>query len=199
MTSSLITVPARRGKAIRIAAGSVFRVINTHGSQVLDTWAFAVNDMAVFMSMAHSRSYNSHIQMLPGDVMVSNHYEPMMTVLADTSPGAHDTLMCSCSAPIYARMGCQDYHDNCEDNLHTALAELGLKATHTPGPLNLFMNYPVNGEGEFERLPPVSMPGDCVEFRAEVDLILVLSACPQDLMPINGIDQKPTEAHVAID
>lgn len=198
MMASRFTIPARRGKAIEIDAGTVFRVVNTHGSQVLDSWAFSASDISTFMSMEHSRSFNSHIHLRPGDTLVTNRYTPIMTVLADTSPGVHDTLMCSCSQAIYARMGCKTKHDNCEDNLHAALGELGLQATHTPGPLNLFMNYPVGAEGEFSRLPPESKPGDYVEFRAEMNLVLVLSACPQDLMPINGVEQNPTEAHVMI-
>lgn len=198
MTPSPITVPARSGKAVKFKAGSVFRVINTHGSQVLDTWAFSAKDTSVFMSMEHTRSYNSHIHLRSGDVLASNRYTPMLTVIADTSPGNHDTLMCSCSQAIYERMGCEDHHDNCEDNLHAALEEIGLSIAHTPGPLNLFMNYPLDAEGKFSRLPPTTQPGDYVEFRAEIDLIFVLSACPQDLMPINGVEQSPTEAHLLL-
>ena len=192
------TVPARRGKAIEVAAGQEFRVINTHGTQVLDTWAFAAGDTSTFLSMAHTRSYISRIHIRPRDTLVDNHYQPMLTVLEDTSPGVHDMLMCSCSMPIYRRMGCTEYHDNCEDNLHAALAEAGLSSPHTPAPLNLFMNYPVGADGGFSRFPPVTRPGDYVAFRAERDIILVLSACPQDLIPINGETRTPTDALVAL-
>lgn len=192
------TVQARRGKAIEVAAGQEFRVINTHGTQVLDTWAFAAGDSSIFLSMAHTRSFISRIHIRPGDTLVDNHYEPMLTVLEDTSPGVHDMLMCSCSMPIYRRMGCTEYHDNCEDNLHTALAEAGLSSLHTPAPLNLFMNYPVDAAGGFSRQAPASRPGDYVAFLAERDILLVLSACPQDLTPINGEGRAPTEAHVAL-
>ncbi|MEP0155591.1 urea carboxylase-associated family protein [Pseudophaeobacter sp.] len=192
------TVPARRGKAIHVAAGQDFRVINTHGTQVLDTWAFATGDSSTFLSMAHTRSYISRIHIRTCDTLVDNHYQPMLTVLEDTSPGVHDILMCCCSLPIYKRMGCTEYHDNCEDNLHAALAEVGLSSPHTPAPLNLFMNYPVGADGGFARKPPVTRPGDYVAFRAERDIVLVLSACPQDLIPINGETRMPTEAHVAL-
>lgn len=198
MSITEIVIPARRGRAINIDQGQEFRVVNTHGSQVLDTWAFARGDSSIYLAMEHTRSYISRIWIKTGDVLVDNHYQPMLTMLADTSPGVHDMLMCSCSTPIYQRMGCTEYHDNCEDNLHAALAEIGLQSAHTPAPLNLFMNYPVNELGAFSRKPPVTQPGDYVAFRAERDLVLVLSACPQDLMPINGIDSKPTEAHVQL-
>lgn len=198
MTHQEITIPARRGRAIRIAGGRKFRVVNTHGSQVLDTWAFAEDDNATYLSMEHTRSYLSRIWVKAGDALIDNRYCPMLTLLEDTTPGVHDILMCSCSQPIYQRMGCSEYHDNCEDNLHAALKELGLASAHTPAPLNLFMNYPVDGAGRFSRQPPVTKPGDYVTMRAERDLVLVLSACPQDLMPINGVDQVPTEAHVVL-
>lgn len=192
------TIPARRGKAIAVASGQEFRVINTHGSQVLDTWAFAAGDTSTFLSMAHTRSAISRIHIRPRDTLVDNRYQPMLTVLEDTSPGVHDMLMCCCSTPIYRRMGCTEYHDNCEDNLHAALAEAGLASPHTPAPLNLFMNYPLDRDGGFSRKPPVTRPGDYVAFRAERDILLVLSACPQDLLPINGETRSPTEAHVAL-
>ncbi|MBX9450623.1 MAG: urea carboxylase-associated family protein [Mesorhizobium sp.] len=195
---SEIVIPARRGKAIRLGAGAEVKVINTHGSQVLDTWAFDAMDMRSYMSMEHTRSRISRIYIKAGDSLVDNRYQAIVTMVEDTSPGVHDILMCSCSDPIYKRMGCTEYHDNCEDNLHAALDEIGLKSDHTPAPLNLFMNYPVDDEGVFSRKPPVSRPGDYVTFRAERDIVLVLSACPQDLMPINGIERMPTEAHLAM-
>lgn len=195
---SKIVVPARQGKAISVPAGTEFRVINTHGSQILDTWAFDAKDPGCYLSMEHTRSRISRIYLKVGDTLVDNNYQAIMTMIEDTSPGVHDILMCSCSTPIYRRMGCTEYHDNCEDNLHAALQAIGLKSGHTPAPMNLFMNYPVDAEGVFSRNPPVSQPGDYVAFRAERDIVLVLSACPQDLMPINGIERMPTEAHVEI-
>lgn len=59
------TVPARHGRAVALAAGQILEVINTHGTQVVDTWAFAAGDPAEFMSMAHTRSVNSRIGRAP--------------------------------------------------------------------------------------------------------------------------------------
>ena len=78
----------------------------------------------------------------------------------------------------------------------TALAEIGLAAPETPSPWNLFMNIPVVDGRRLEFRPPVSEPGDYVTLRAECDCVLVFSACPQDLLPVNAGD--PVEAHVRL-
>ena len=68
----------------------------------------------------------------------------------------------------------------------------------TPCPLNLFMNIPVDAAGDVSFEPPLCGPGDWVTLRAELDLIVVFSACPQDLVPVNGANCMPTEAHVVL-
>lgn len=198
MTDDTIVIPARRGRAIALDAGQRLKIVNTHGSQVLDTWAFGRPDGRTHLSMEHTRSYISRLTPRVGDLLVSNHYQPLLALLEDTSPGIHDTLMCCCSRAIYQRMGCAEYHDNCEDNLHAALAEVGIALHHTPGPLNLFMNFPVSAVGTIDRKPPCSKPGDYVVLEARADLYVVLSACPQDRSPVNGDAMTPTDAHCRI-
>lgn len=140
--SDIITIPARRGKAAYVASGQVIRVINTHGEQVVDTWAFNRNDVNEFMSMEHTRSWLRRMIPLVGDSLVTNRRRPILTVLQDTSGGIHDTLLAACDRYRYEQLGCTEYHDNCTDNLTQALAELGLTPPDTPSPLNLFMNIP---------------------------------------------------------
>ena len=123
----------------------------------------------------------------------------MLCVTEDTSPGIHDTLLCACNAPIYEEMGCTQYHRNCSDNLHEGLAAIGKAFPFTPGPLNVFMNIPVNADRTISRLPPATKPGDYVRFRAEMDLIVVISACPQDLSVINGPDKVPRDVHYVVE
>jgi uncharacterized protein len=187
-------IPARKGVAFEVRSGQKLRIVNTHGSQVLDTWAFNLHDMGEYMSMEHTRSATSRIIPTVGDTYVSTLFTPMLTVLEDTSPGVHDTLMCCCSRKTYERLKVSGYHDNCNDNFHAALASTGRKLPFTPGPLNLFMNFPVSGEGVITREPPVSKPGDHVLFEARCDLLMVISACPQDIQTVNGIGKQPTDA-----
>ena len=88
--------------------------------------------------------------------------------------------------PIYRELGVEGYHRNCSDNFHEALAELNIVLPFTPASLNLFMSVPVAPDGVVDRLPPKAKAGDAVILRAEMRLVLILSACPQDITPING-------------
>jgi hypothetical protein len=145
--SDTTTIPARRGKAAYVAAKQVIRVINTHGEQVVDTWAFNRHDISEFMSMEHTRSWLRRLIPHVGDSLVTNHRRPILTVLEDTSGGIHDTLLAACDHYRYEQLGCTEYHDNCTDNLAQGLAELGVKPPDTPSPLNLFMNIPWISDG----------------------------------------------------
>lgn len=194
----MIEIPARRGKAIRLTAGQSVKVINTFGQQVVDTWAFAAADIREFMSMEHTRIYISRIIPKVGDPLVTNHRRPILTLTEDTSGGVHDTLVAACDRWRYELLGCVGYHDNCTDNLAAGLAELGLTPPETPSPLNLFMNIPVIDGNAIDVLPPVSTPGSHVTLRAEIDCIVALSACPQDMVPINGAAMTPTAAHFEV-
>ena len=198
-TSEIVTIPARRGMAARVAAGQHIRVINTHGAQVVDTWAFSARDAAEWMSMEASRAWFLRLAAAVGDTFVTNQRRPILTLVEDTSGGAHDTLIAPCDAPRYRLLGVEGHHDNCRDNLHAALAALGITIPATPSPLNLFMNIPWTADGRLAWGEPVSTPGSYALFRAEMDLVVAFSACPQDILPINGRTGQTTEAHFSIE
>ncbi len=192
------TIPARRGKAAFAAAGQKIKVINTHGQQVVDTWAFGREDPKEFMSMEHTRATLAKINPALGDHLYTNRRRPILTLVEDTSPGIHDTLMAACDDFRYRLLGCTQYHDNCTDNLAVAMNELGLEAPETPSPLNLFMNIPWTAQGALAFEPPLTRPGDYVVLEAQLDLVIAFSACPQDILPVNGTAGRPTEAHFQI-
>lgn len=192
------TIPARQGRAAHLPKGRRIRIANTHGEQVVDTWAFNAEDMTEYMAMDATRAYNLRIAPKVGDSLVTNRRRPILVMVEDTSAGAHDTLMAACDEWRYHLLGVEGYHDNCADNLASSLESLGLSATHTPPPLNLFMNIPWTAEGALSFDPPTTKPGDYVELRAEMDCVVAMSACPQDILPINGVAGKPTEAHFEI-
>lgn len=198
MSASRITIPARRGKAASLEQGQQVRVINTHGQQVIDTWAFHRDDLSECMSMEHSRTALGRIMVHVGDALVTTRRRPILRLLEDTSPGVHDTLLAACDRYRYELLGCVGYHDNCTDNLVAALGELELVAPSTPSPWNLFMHIPVQPDGSLSFEPPVSQPGDYVLLRAEMDCVIAFSACPQDRVPINGAACTPREAHFEI-
>ncbi len=189
-------IPARQGKAARVEAGQRIRMVNTHGNQVVDTWAFNAKDLGEFMSMEHSRPTLMGIMPKIGEAMRTNRRRPILTFLEDSSPGIHDTLIAACDRYRYELLGHKGYHENCTENLEKAMAALGLKPPEVPCPLNMWMNIPVNPDGTVRFEPTVSKPGDHVLLRAEMDLIAVFSACPMDISPVNG--GKPTNAHFEI-
>ena len=194
----MIEIPARQGKAARVRQGQTVKVINTKGQQVVDTWAFSADDIKEFMSMEHTRVAIGRIIPGIGDTLVTNWRRPILTVIEDTSGGIHDTLFAACDRWRYEQLGCTQYHDNCTDNLAAGLAEQRLQPPETPAPLNLFMNIPVVDGNRVEVRPPVSTPGSSVTLRAEMNCILAFSACPQDMLPVNGLAMSPTEAHIDV-
>jgi Domain of unknown function (DUF1989) len=162
--------------------------------------------------MQHTRASTQHISPRVGDCLVSNLRAPMITLLSDTSPGAHDTLMAACDPLRYKELGVKNWaeHGSCAENLVLSLDELnknvGLKGrnaigcdvsvNNVPAPLNLFMNIPVSPNGELSFEPPKGKRGDRVKFRAERDVVVVMSACPQDILEING--KKSMVAHFVV-
>jgi uncharacterized protein YcgI (DUF1989 family) len=192
------TIPAREGRAFRLSAGQRLRVANPFGTQVGDFWAFNAANLREHLSMEHLRPALRRVVPRPGDALVTNLRRPILTMLADTSPGVHDTLVASCDVHRYGQLGHQGYHDNCTDNLRMALAAIGLQAPDVPCPFNLWMNTPFDADGAMRWLEPASRAGDRVDFRAEMDAVVVISCCPMDLLPINGADAviRPLEVRV---
>lgn len=146
--------------------------------------------------MDHTRSVNSSIYFETGMTIVSNRRRPMVTLLDDSAALRHDTLLCPCNAELYEQLGCDYHHRSCSDNFHEALSQNARSLPFTPASLNLFMNVPVHANGSLERHAPASKAGDYVALRAEMDLLLVLSACPQDVTVINGDDRTPRDVAV---
>jgi uncharacterized protein YcgI (DUF1989 family) len=191
-------VAASHGRAFRMKAGQFARIVNTHGNQVVDTWAVAESDPFEVSSMDHTRSVNSNIFFTEGMSVQSSRRRSMLTMVADSARVRHDTLLCPCSGELYRQLGCTEYHRSCTDNFHEALAEANIEPDFTPASLNLFMNVPVAADGTVDRVPPATAAGDYVVLRADIDLVLVLSACPQDLTPINGAARTPKDVAVSI-
>jgi uncharacterized protein len=189
-------IPARRGVAATAKRGQVIKVINTGGKQVVDTWAFNADDLHEQLSMEHSRVALMRLVPAVGDTLVTNRRRPILSFVEDTTAGIHDMLMAACDVYRYELLGAIGYHDNCTDNLRDALQAMGLRNRSTPSPLNLFMNVQWADDGSLAFVRPTSEAGQHVSLRAEMDLIVVFSACPQDMIPVN--DMKSTDAHFTI-
>lgn len=194
--SELQQLPARQGRAVALKAGQSIRIVNTHGHQVVDTWAFNAQDLGEFLSMEHMRAAIDRVSPKPGDKLVTNKRRPILSLEEDSSPGVHDTFIAACDIYRYQGLGCTEYHENCADNLRAGMAGLGLTPPEVPSPLNLWMNIPIKTDGSIGWEEPVSKPGDYVVLKAEMDCIVAMSACPQDIVKINA--GAPTDAHYEV-
>ncbi len=181
-------VPARRGTAVRVRAGQVVRVTDPFGGQVGDLFAF-VDDgarrLTAHLSAAHTRGHTSRLFPAIGEDFVTAARTPVLGLVDDTSPGRHDMLIPACDPERYRLLGARE-HRSCVANVHEALAELDLAVDAVPQPVNLFMNIPVGAGGALSWLPAPSRRGDTVTFVSHLDVVVVLSACPQDLVGINA-------------
>ncbi len=192
MTGDVVTIAAGEGKAVSLERGQSIRIIEAFGAQVVDTWAFNSGDMSEFMSMSHSRSCLERLAPKVGDALYTNRRRPILSLVEDTSPGTHDTLLSACDLERYRLLGCSsDYHRNCVDNLKSALAPLGYDNPPKPDPLNLFEHVSCSADNKLRIEPPHSVIGDYVVLHAEMAVIVVMSACPMDMVPTNGKDMRP--------
>lgn len=184
---------ARTGATVELSARDELVVTNTYGQQVVDTWALFAEDPRRFLSAAHTWMPNGRLTIRVGDTLCDNTRTPLLELVEDTSPGDHDLLIPSCDIFRYRQLGVEGYHDSCHDNFFEALAAAGVQAPpFVPQPLNLFMRVPIHPDGTFSIESPQARPGDQVRLRALADILVVLSACPQDLAPTNGEGRTPT-------
>ena len=187
-----VEIPARSGAAVALSRSQSITIVNTHGGQVVDMWAFRADDPAEHLSMPHSVVTLSRIKPARGDVLVSNLRRPLLELVEDTSPGVHCMLFAACDEARYRLLGCTTYHDNCADNLRRAVDGRGIPLPYIPTPLNLFMNTKFHDHAVMEIVAPEARAGDRVTFRALHDCTMVFSACPQDLVPVNAHGCTPT-------
>lgn len=198
MTPRLIDLPARHGKALRLQANQRVQVVNVHGQQVVDTWAFCQDDPTEAMSMEHTRSCLDKLTPSVGDCLFTQRRRPILCLEADTSPGKHDTLLSACDEARYRLLGCTKKHASCSENFHTALSEIGIVSHRVPSPLNLFEHVVVGFDGSLSIRPPVSRIGDVVTLRAMLDVVVIFSACPMDIALTNGLDRTPKDVRLIV-
>lgn len=185
-----IRIDGGHGGSINLEKGDLLRVTNLEGSQVADLWAFSLPDAASFISTEHTRSCLEKLVPQVGDSLFSEKRHPMLTILEDNSPGHHDMLMSACDARRYELLGHKGYHRSCADNLREVMKKIGLEHDELPSPFNTFQNVTVSSGNKLAIIPPVVKAGDNILFRAEMDLVVVVSACPMDIAMTNGPDGK---------
>ncbi|MGY3644726.1 uncharacterized protein YcgI (DUF1989 family) [Bradyrhizobium sp. LM4.3] len=139
--SKTFVLPAGQGMAVQLGNAQTVRITNTYGSQVVDTWAFNASETPEFMSMEHTRASLKRLMPGLGESFVTNKRRPILTLLSDSSPGIHDTLIAACDRHRYELLGHIGYHANCTDNLAAAMQAIGMTLPETPVSLEPFHEH----------------------------------------------------------
>ena len=193
-----IDVPPYSGRGLSVAAGSIIRVTDVEGAQIGDLFALVQADPNEFLCTARTRVMTRRLFPAVGQQFFTNRYRPILTFLADHSPGVHDSLFACCDPGLHELLGGGPSHPNCHDNFIGATRALGLEVNNVPGPVNLFQNTPVAPDGTLDAECAPTQPGDSVEFRAELDIYLVLTACSVDTgVDINGGKSTPLRIDIS--
>ena len=193
---TFVHIPACEARAVRVAKGCRFDVVDVEGGQVVDLFAFVADDVDEYASAEHTRVAVDRLFPRVGQTFVTNRRRPMLRLEDDRSPGVHDMLCAACDPLRYRLLGVRAWHASCEENLYHAMAEMGYERVRTPQPINLFMDVRVEPDGSLSWGPAPTKPGDHVVLRAELDCVVVASACPQDLNEINH--RNPTSVGIEL-
>jgi uncharacterized protein YcgI (DUF1989 family) len=169
------------GTGFLVRQGQLLRITDPQGEQVSDLISFARDDSREWLSSGRTIDYANTIYVTTGHVLYSNRSRAMWTIIED-SVGRHDFLLTPCSPEtftiIYRTTG---HHPSCFENLATHLAPFGITPDAIPTTLNVFMNVVVTPSGELQILPPRSKAGDHLLLRAEMDMIVGVTACSAEL------------------
>jgi uncharacterized protein len=174
------------GWAGLVKAGQYIRVTDPKGRQCADFWAFNAEDIDEHLSGMHTRVWVNKLCPLPGESFHSNHRRPILQMIADTC-GVHDLLTAACDEHRYRLYGLKTHHRSCAGNLREVMEPyFGTTRFYVPQPFNIFANVPVGADGSVLNGPAPSKPGDYVVMKAWIDVVVAISACPQEFNPITG-------------
>jgi len=184
----------------RIEAGQTLRITDLEGNQAADTLFFNADDTAERYSMSDTLRGQNNVFLTAGSVLRSNFDRPMLTITADTC-GRHDTLggACSCESNT-VRYDLEKRHmHSCRDSWMLAVAEqpeFGLTRRDITHNINFFMNVPVTQDGGLTFADGISAPGKYVEMLAHINVLVLISNCPQLNNPCNGYNPTPILVNV---
>ena len=185
------------GAGFVVQRGELLRIIDPTGEQVSDLISFAKDDPREWLSSGRTIDYANTIYLTTGHTLYSNRSRPMWTVVEDTV-GRHDFLLTPCSPETFSIIyGTTGHHPSCFENLVEALTPFGITPDVIPTTLNVFMNVDVLPSGEIRILPPKSRAGDYLLLRAEMDLIVGVTACSAELSNNGAFKPIDVEVHAA--
>lgn len=185
-------VPARAPWSAVIASGHELSIIDLRGNQAVDFLVYGHPDTEERYSAAETISAQGNIFLTAGTVLMSAEGRPLMTIVADDC-GRHDTLGGACSKESNTlRYGQHTRHQHaCVENFLAAAARHGLGKRDLVSNVNWFMNVPVERDGTLGIVDGISAPGLTVTLRAEREVLVLVSNCPQINNPCNGFEPTP--------
>ena len=188
-------IAPRTGTAFLLNKGDLLTVIDPCGEQVADLVAYNRHDIGEVISSGRTLDYASRLFLTTGDPLYSNRSQVMLTIIAD-DVGRHDFLLTPCSKDTFRIIyGDTNPHHGCFGNLAMALEPYGIGEDQIPIAFNCFMHVTVDGtSGEIAVKPPLSKAGERIVFRAEMDLIIGLTAC--SVLQSNNGSFKPIEYEI---
>ncbi|MCJ2188461.1 urea amidolyase associated protein UAAP2 [Novosphingobium beihaiensis] len=186
------TVPARAPWLHHVAAGQTLRIVDLEGNQAVDFLLYADGDDSERYSAQDTVSAQGNLFLRTGTVLRSNEGRPMMTI-AGTSVAYHDTIggACSCESNTLRYGHHTKAQHACVENFLEANLTEGRSKRDIVSNINFFMNVPVEEDGSLGIVDGISAPGLTVDLKAEMDVIVVVSNCPQINNPCNGFDPSP--------
>lgn len=190
-------IAATAGWSGTIRAGQTLRITDLHGSQTVDTLFYVLGDVAERYSVQNTLRAQGSAYVDLGTRIMSNRGRVMAVVTANTA-SPHDTMAgaCSCEANT-VQFGHQTrYQHACRENFVLLAARHGMSKRDIVPNLNFFMNAPVSYDGTLIIADGVGAPGSRIELRAELDLLCLMSNCPQINNPCNGFDPSPIEVSI---
>ncbi|MEK3750574.1 urea carboxylase-associated family protein [Paenibacillus sp. FSL E2-8871] len=188
-------IPATKGLGFKLDKGQIVRVTDVEGEQVADFAAYNAVGPNERIDPGVTIDALGKMNVLPGDILYSNQYRPLLTIIKDTV-GRHDFINSACRPEMYEVLYNKKEHASCYNNLNEALAEFGLPAPDQHYPFNLFMNTVIDPSGKVSVERPLSKAGDYIELRAEMDLIIAISACPCSESVCNGYKCTPIAVEI---
>ncbi|RYY17027.1 MAG: urea carboxylase-associated family protein [Chitinophagaceae bacterium] len=188
--SDFLTIPPRTGVAFILKKNDLLKIIDLEGEQVADLICFNLSDQKEYLSSGRTIDYAEKIFLTEGDPFYSNRSNIMFEIIQD-NVRRHDFLLTPCSAEMFRKIyGHDKPHQGCFGNLCSVLEPYGISADQVPVTFNIFMNVSVDGNtGKIAVLPPLSKAGDSITIKAEMDLIVGLTACSAGMS--NNFSFKP--------
>lgn len=185
-------VPALAPWLHRVLAGQTLRIVDLEGNQAVDFLVYAAGDDAERYSAQDTIAAQGNIFLKDGAVLLSNEGRPMMTITG-TSVAYHDTIggACSCESNTLRYGHHTKSQHACVDNFLDANVRVGRGKRDMVSNINFFMNVPVEADGALGIVDGISAPGLTVDVRAEMDVDVVVSNCPQINNPCNGFNPTP--------